>query len=238
MLVDADPGVCNKTCQQNLCIVMDLALRPRSPGPMSLLGPRPRTLCVCVTPVLTCIQSVLCVSGSLNRAGRFIAVISRRLCCPFALLGKRLFLRSTSSGSLSTALVFVRDIPPPEYANGCIMLLFITFSLMAVGLLGMHVASEDGRSHFAARLYRTLTMMSFLFSLSSGFMFLGYAQPTSTPVSSMQEMLTVRSWGYSQACIKEKNAQPSIQGAFWETRARSRTKRLLLRAMPLVLRVV
>ena len=99
---------------------------------------------------------------------------------------------------------FVRDIPPHEYAPGCIMLLLIIFALMAIGLLGMRVASVDGSSHFAARLYRTLTAMSFLFSLSSGVMFLGYAMPDFNAVSSTQEMLTVREWGYSQACVKEK----------------------------------
>ena len=99
---------------------------------------------------------------------------------------------------------FVRDIPPPEYAPGCIMLLIIIFALMAVGILGMRVASADGSSHIAARLYRVLTMLSFLFSLSSGVMFLGYAMPDFNAVSSTQEMLTVRNWGYSQACVKEK----------------------------------
>ncbi len=99
---------------------------------------------------------------------------------------------------------FVRDIPPHEYAPGCIMLLLIIFALMGIGLLGMRVASVDGSSHFAARLYRTLTAMSFLFSLSSGVMFLGYAMPDFNAVSSTQEMLTVREWGYSQACVKEK----------------------------------
>ena len=72
---------------------------------------------------------------------------------------------------------FVRDIPPPEYASGCMMILAIIFALIFVGILGMRVASEDGRSHLSSRLYSTLTLMSFFFSLSSGVMFLGYAQP-------------------------------------------------------------
>ena len=102
MLVDADPGVCNKTCQQKFSA--NVMILPWAPVPMSLLGPAPG-LYAYVLRLFSLAFRVSCVCGSLNHAGRFIAVISRHLCCPFALLGKRLFLRSTSSGSLSIALV-------------------------------------------------------------------------------------------------------------------------------------
>jgi hypothetical protein len=99
---------------------------------------------------------------------------------------------------------FVRDIPPQEISNGCYFLLFMLFVLMSVGVLGMSVASADARDKSKAFLYRILTAISCFFTLILGLMFWVYAQPDFNSVSSTVEMSTVRSWGYSSGCIREK----------------------------------
>ena len=97
------------------------------------------------------------------------------------------------------------------------LLLFILFVLMSIGVLGMSVASSDGRDVQFASFYRIASAVSCLLTMISGLMFWVYSQPDFNAVSSTEEMITVRSWGYSSECIREKMLNHAFKGLFGKT---------------------
>ena len=108
-----------------------------------------------------------------------------------------------------------------EYSNGCMILQVILFVLMSIGILGMSVASNDGRDPRLAKLYRMCTACSCVLTLMSGIMYWVYAQKDFNPISSTEEMLTVRSWGYTSDCIREKMLNHAFKGLFGNSCAQS-----------------
>ena len=214
LFIDADPGVCTKTCQQKFSANVMILPCGHIPGvnePQNTPIQDSMRMCFACSHLHS--ECPVCKRLVENRRK-----IHRGHLSPFVLslcaLVQMLIPVMNIKWVFMHSACFVRDIPPHEYAPGCIMILVCVFALMMIGFLGMKVASTDGSSTYFAKMYTLLSLVSFVFSLSSGIMFLGYAQPDFNAVSSTDEMLTVRRWGYSQSCVKEKMLNHAFKELF------------------------
>jgi hypothetical protein len=214
IFMDADPGKCNKSCQDKFSanvIILPCGHRPGSKEPASTPPQDSMRMCFACSHLHTeCPVCQRLVEDRQKVNFGYYSSFLLAVCCIVQMLIPALNIKWVYQHSAC----FVRDIPPEEYSNGCSMLLGLLFVLMSIGIMGMQVASSDGRDQRVATWYRFLAACSCVLTLMSGLMFWYYAQPDFNAVSSTEEMKTVRGWGYGSECIREKMLNHAFKGLF------------------------
>jgi hypothetical protein len=168
---DADPGKCNKTCQEKFSANVVLLPCGHMPGSKEPEGtPSQDSLRMCYACSHMHTECPVCkrlIESRKKINNGFYSSFLLALCCIVQMLIPAVNIKRIHKHSAC----FTRDIPPEEYSNGCMALLLILFLLMSVGVLGMSVASGDGREKRAAYVYRRLSQISCFLTGLTGLMF-------------------------------------------------------------------
>jgi len=168
---DADPGQCNKTCQEKFSanvMLLPCGHMPGSKEPEET--PQQDSLRMCYACSHMHSECPVCkrlIESRKKINNGYYSSFLLALCCIVQMLIPSVNIKWIYQHSAC----FTRDIPPEEYSNGCMVLLIILFILMSIGVLGMSVASTDGRDKRAAYVYRLLSQISCFLTGLTGMMF-------------------------------------------------------------------